>query len=308
MNWLNTALLFKTILDLGVLLVTVLLMFTVGMELEGRNLREVTQRKWTVGLLLGGQMVLLPLLGIAVAHALELPPHLSAGILLVAACPVGDIANFYTLIARGNTALLFALNTLSCLFCAATMSLVFAAYDRLLPQHFVLAVPTPQLVVRLVLTLLLPVIAGMALRRCRPDFASRRGPTLRNLSFAGVGFLLVFVLVTRREQLTADWQPAVLGANAFIIPALVVGLVFARVLRLGASDSFTTGVLFAVRNVGLATAIAITLLGRLEYAVFAAVYFLTEVPLLFVAVALYRRWWAGASEAAEAPAAANFYP
>ena len=75
--------------------------------------------------------VLLPLLGIAVAQALDLPQHLSAGIVLVAACPVGDIANFYTLVARGNAALSLVLNTLSCLFCAATMSVVFAAYDRL---------------------------------------------------------------------------------------------------------------------------------------------------------------------------------
>jgi predicted Na+-dependent transporter len=171
MNWLNTPLLFKPILDLGVLFVTALLMITVGMELEGRHFREVAQRKWTVGLLLGGQVVLLPLLGIAVAQALELPPHLSAGILLVAACPVGDIANFCTLIARGDA-----------------------------------------------------------------------------------------------------------------------------------------GVLFAVRNVGLATAVAITLLGRLEYAVFAAVYFATEVPLLFGAVALYRYWCARSSHAAKAPATPELYP
>jgi bile acid:Na+ symporter, BASS family len=308
MNWLNTPLLFKTILDLGVLFVTVLLMITVGLELEGRHFREVGQRKWTVGLLLGGQVVLLPLLGIAVAQALDLPRHLSAGILLVAACPVGDIANFYTLIARGNAALSLVLNTLSCLFCAATMSVVFAAYDRLFPQHFVLTVPTTQLVVRLVLMLLIPAIAGMAVRRFRPDFAIKCARTLRNLSFAGVGFLLMFVLVSRREQMIADWQPAVVAANSFIISALVVGLVFARMLRLGASDSFTTGVLFAVRNVGLATAIAITLLGHLEYAVFAAVYFATEVPLLFGAVALYRRWWAHASDPAKAPAAPELYP
>ena len=97
---------------------------------------------------------------------------------------------------------------------------------------------------------LVPAIAGMAVRRFRPDFAIKCARRLRNLSFAGVGFLLMFVLVSRRGQMTADWQPAFLAANAFIIPALVVGLVFARVLRLGASDSFTTGVLFAVRNVG----------------------------------------------------------
>jgi len=42
--------------------------------------------------------------------------------------------------------------------------------------------------------------------------------------------------------------------------------------------------------VAMATAIAVTLLGRLEYAVFAAVYFLAEVPLLLGAVAVYRKW------------------
>jgi len=43
----------------------------------------------------------------ACAHAfiMALPPHMSAGILLVAACPVGDIANFYNLLARANVAL-----------------------------------------------------------------------------------------------------------------------------------------------------------------------------------------------------------
>ncbi len=50
----------------------------------------------------------------------------------------------------------------------------------------------------------------------------------------------------------------------------------------------TVGVLFAVRNVALASAVAITLLNRIEYAVFAVVYFLTEVPLLLGVVAVFR--------------------
>jgi ACR3 family arsenite efflux pump ArsB len=61
----------------------------------------------------------------------------------------------------------------------------------------------------------------------------------------------------------------------------------------------TVGIVFAVRNVALALAIAITLLDRVEYAVFAAVYFLTEVPLLLGMVAGYRRWWAPAPPQAE---------
>lgn len=56
----------------------------------------------------------------------------------------------------------------------------------------------------------------------------------------------------------------------------------------------TVGILFAVRNVALASAVAITLLNRIEYAVFAVVYFLTEVPLLLGVVTWYRLWWAPA--------------
>ena len=51
----------------------------------------------------------------------------------------------------------------------------------------------------------------------------------------------------------------------------------------------TMGMIFAVRNVALASAIAITLLNRVDYAVFAPVYFLVEVPLLLGTVTIYRR-------------------
>lgn len=138
---------------------------------------------------------------------------------------------------------------------------------------------------------------GTALRRERsshPAMNWLNTPLLiKTILDLGVLFVTVLLMMTVGMELEGRHFREV-AANAFIISALVVGLAFARVLRLGASDSFTTGVLFAVRNVGLATAIAITLLGRLEYAVFAAVYFVTEVPLLFGAVALYGRWWARA--------------
>ena len=71
--------------------------------------------------------------------------------------------------------------------------------------------------------------------------------------------------------------------------ALLGGWTFARILRLTASDGLTVSIAFAVRNVALASAIAITLLNRIEYAVFATVYLLTEVPLLLFVAAIYRR-------------------
>jgi hypothetical protein len=41
----------------------------------------------------------------------------------------------------------------------------------------------------------------------------------------------------------------------------------------------------------VATAIAVTLAGRVEFASVAATYFLTEIRLMLCAIGVYRRWW-----------------
>lgn len=281
----------KAVLDIGALGVTLLLMVTVGMELEISDFRQVARRK---RVLLGALLlpaILLPALGLALARGLALPPHLTAGILLLAACPVGDIANFYTLLARGNIVLSVAVNTLSCLLSAATMAVAFALYEHLLGERFAFALPTPVLVVRLTLLVALPVLAGIGVRRWKPAWVTAHRSTLRNLCLAGIACLLVYVLVNRWAQVAGGWRQTALAGLAFVAAALVMGLALARLLRLSASDSITVGIVFAVRNVALAGAIAVSLLNRIDFAEVAAVYFLIEVPLLLGVVGAYRRWW-----------------
>ena len=54
-------------------------------------------------------------------------------------------------------------------------------------------------------------------------------------------------------------------------------------------DRFTIAVGFGSRNLGVAMAVAVSLLGRVEFARFAYTYFLAELPLMLIAVALFRR-------------------
>lgn len=265
-------------------------MVTVGMELEARDFREVVRRK---GALLGVLLVpavLLPLLAFALARSLALPPHLTAGILLLAACPVGDIANFYTLLARGNVALSVSVNTLSCLFSVGTMAVAFGLYDRLLGQRYALALPTPVLVMQLTLLVVLPVAAGIAVRRWKPAWVAAHRRTLRALCLAGIAFVLLYVLANRWAQVSDGWRQTALAGLVFMAAALAMGLALARVLRFSARDSITVGIVCAVRNVALAGAIAVSLLNRIDFAEVAAVYFLIEVPLLLSVAGAYRRW------------------
>ena len=281
----------KAPLELGVFSLTILLMFSVGMVLDGRHFREVAARKGLILSTLLTQAVALPALACALTRLLELRPHLRAGILLLAMCPVGGIANVCTLLARANVALSVTVNTLTCLLSAATMALTTLVYDRVFHEPFVFAVPTPSLILNLVLMVVLPVLAGMGLRRFKPGPVERWARTSRTLSLAGVALLVVYVLVGERERLGAEWKQTASAAAAFMAVAMLLGLSFGRLSRLPARDVMTMGLLFTTRNVALASAIAITLLNRVEFAVFAATYFVVEVPLILCAIALYCRGW-----------------
>ena len=278
----------KAVLDLGVVAINVLIMMTVGMALEGRDFRGLGRQKRAAAVTLAAQVIFLPGLALVLTRWLALPAHLSAGLLLVAACPVGDIANLYTFLARGEVALSVTVTTISCLLSALTMALVFEAYDHLLGVHFAFAVPSKAILLRLTLIVVVPVLAGMALRRLQPQLVRQHANNLRNASIVGLGLLMAYVIASRWEQVRADWQQTALAGALFVLLAMMIGLAVGRILRLGAGGVMTMGLMFAARNVALATLIAVTLLNKVEYAVFAVVYFLTEVPLLLAAVALHR--------------------
>ena len=279
----------KAVLDVGVFLVTVLMMVTVGMKLPVQHFREVPRLRWFILFLLIVPVLILPTVAYVCIRLLGLPPYLSAGILLMAACPVGDIANFYILLGRGNAPVTFIVNTLTCLFSAATMWLIFQGYHLLPSTSFDFAVPPGALVYRITLMAALPVLSGMLLRRFLPAFVEKSAHIFQHASFAGIAVLLAYILVVRRGQLEQQWRETSIAASIFIVLAMGCGLGLGSLFRLKGPDLFTATVIFAVRNVGLAMAVSISLLNRVEYAVFATVYFITEIPVLLIAIAIYRR-------------------
>jgi BASS family bile acid:Na+ symporter len=278
----------KSILDVGVLTLTVLAMLCVGLELDVYGFRQITRNARALGIALLLQMVLIPSVGLLVAYGLDLPPTLRSGILLVAACPVGDIANFFTLIGRGNLAVSVTYNAISCLISPLSMTIVFAAYSRILKTPFAFAAPGWRLVLPFFLLITVPIAAGAALRFVQPSKIDRISRSLRFVCLVGVFALCAFVIVSRFDQLKADWKLAATASALLALTSMTIGWTLSRALRMDRAYSRALLISFAVRNIGLATAIAITFMNRIEYAVFSTVYFLSEVVLVLTAVLAFR--------------------
>lgn len=279
----------KTTLDISVLVVNFAMMMSVGMGLETGHFKGLARPRRLVPAALIGQTVLLPVIGWSITHLMVLPPHLCAGILLMAACPVGSIASFFATLARTNTALALALNMLSCLLAAPTMAAVFECYGRLAGEQFVFAAPSFQLGMRVMLMTAVPVVAGMVLRRLAHRYAVTIGSVIQVACILGIAGVIALVVVVQADLVAAEWKAAAAASLALMTLAMAAGWVTGALMRLPTIERMTFAILFATRNVALGSAVAVTLLERVDYAAFGVVYFLTEVPLLLGGVALYRR-------------------
>jgi bile acid:Na+ symporter, BASS family len=278
----------KSALDIAIVILTVSMMFSVGLELEASQFKDLAHDKAAFLGALVGQMVVLPAIGIFVVRAIPLPESLQMGILLLAACPVGDVANFYALIARGDPALSVVVNSASSLLSCFTMPVVFGIYSKAMGADFPFSVPALTLVGRLIVLVVIPIAGGMGLRAFRTSLADKFSQQLRIACVAGILVLCSIMIASRHEQLRLNWKVVFFASASLILMAIVAGLAIGRLLRLKRPEVITLAILLPVRNVGLAVTIAVTLMDRLEYVVLATVYFLTETFLLLGSAALFR--------------------
>ena len=140
--------------------------------------------------------------------------------------------------------------------------------------------PSFPLVGRLILLVAVPLVLGMGFGVLQAGPASKVSRSLRMLCVGGVLVLCMFVIANRHAQLRADWKAIWLSSLSLMAVAMAVVWAIGQVMGLKRSDSITFAILFPVRNIALATAIAVSLMGRLEYAAFATAYFLSEASLL----------------------------
>jgi BASS family bile acid:Na+ symporter len=278
----------KPVVDIAVPILVVLAMAVVGLGLTVEDFRRVARRPGVVAVATVGQVIVLPLIGVALVRCLRLSPPVGKGLLLVVACPAGSMASLYNHLAGARVALSVTLTAVSCLAAVLTMPALMVGFQALLGEATTFAVPVLPVIGQLLLTLILPTLAGMGVRRRWPAATERHRRGLFALSVGSIAALVGFVLAQEAGH--------VAGRLAEVAPAVVflTGLSLASgwaVGRVGGDPRlrFTVGVVFAVRNVGVATAVAVTVLGRVEFAAFAAAYFLCQAPLLVVAAILHRR-------------------
>jgi len=127
----------------------------------------------------------------------------------------------------------------------------------------------PLVLAQLLLMLALPVALGMWARFSRPAFPERLQPYLRALGFVGVAALIVLIVASDPVVFLHGLRDSVPLAATFVAASFLAGWLVGAATGASPPDRFTLATEFATRNMAVATAIALTLAGRVEFALFA---------------------------------------
>ena len=191
-------------------------MLGVGLQLSVRDISDsLHDRRWLLRALLAN-FVLLPALAFTIAHLLQLDAALTAGLLILATAPGGPVLLKLVRLAKGDTALTVGLLVILLIVGVITQPLLLP----LLLDN--IHVSPLAIVLTLIFSVLLPLLAGLALRARQAALAERLSNPAHKLST--LCMLLILIVLP-----TAHWQELVAISSGNAIPAALLFLLLASV-------------------------------------------------------------------------------
>ncbi|MDX2373523.1 bile acid:sodium symporter family protein [Psychrobacter sp. PP-21] len=251
------------------------IMFTLGAGLKLSDFKIIAKypKAFFVGLI--NQVVLVPLVALAVVLVMTPQPAIAFGIMLISFCPGGVTSNMLTYYAKGNVALSIALTGVVSILSVITLPiLITLAFDHFMQDQ---ANSISAIKIGLVMFLLttLPVTLGMLARYKFTDFMVRRSSLLNGL--ASVFFvLIVFAAIASNWQLLqTQFTQIGLELVSMIAILFAISILISRVLKLSWFDAKTISIETSIQNSTTAITLAPIIMG------------VSTLPVIALPAALY---------------------
>lgn len=232
-----------------------IIMFGVALELSVGDFKRLLKEPKSTLIGLFSQLVLLPALTFLLVLFFEPHPSLALGMFMVAACPGGNISNFFSLLAKGNAALSVSMTAIVTLTAIIMTPFNFTLWASLYePTNVILRdihISLWEVFKIIGLILGVPLILGMLVRYYREKLADRITYWIKGF---GILFFAGFVLVAfamNFEQFIAYIHLVVILVffhNAF---ALTGGYGLASLFNLPDQDRKSIAIETGIQNSGL---------------------------------------------------------
>lgn len=258
-----------------------IIMFGMGLGLTIDDFKRVfTEPKAAIaGLIV--QLILLPLVGFALATLFPLSSDLAVGVTILAACPGGPTSNMITYLVKGNVALSVTLTAISSLITVFTIPLIVNfSMENFIGEETVFRLPLVTTIIQIAVITLVPISIGMILHHYQPKFAAKAEKIVKWLSLFFLTLIIVGLLIKERANVIGFFFQVGWVMLTLNIVMMAIGYQTARITRLDRASAKAIAIEVGIQNGTLAIAIASspTWLNSPTMAIPAAIYSLIMYP------------------------------
>lgn len=264
-----------------------IIMFGMGLSLTKKDFYQVARFPKAVLIGTVGQMLVLPVVGFAIAYFFIEEAALAVGLILLAACPGGTTSNLVTQMAKGDLALSISLTAISSMLTLVSIPLIVGlALLVFADTSTQVELPVAKMIGALLVLTLMPVSLGMWVRSRKPNRALIWSGYLGRFSTVFLIVLILFVVISEYQTLDEYILSAGSAALALNVIMMLSAWLVAHFAKLNDAQSTSITIEIGIQNSTLAMLIATAFLGSPAMAIPAAVYsvimFATSAVLIYL--------------------------
>lgn len=227
-------------------------MFGMGLTLHLSDFKYVLQMPRLIFAGIALQYTIMPLTAVVLSNLMGLDPILTAGMILVGACPGGTASNVICYLARGNVALSITLTAVSTLLAviltpALTAELVSKTID----------VPVLDMLLSILYMVIIPVSAGVVLNHVAGKILKPVRPVFPLLSVIAIVFIIAIIVSLNAQQVHQIGATVLIAVMLHNSTGLFLGYFTSRLLGYSPAECRTLAIEVGMQNSGLAVALAI---------------------------------------------------
>lgn len=230
-------------------------MFGVAINLKWSDFLLILQHPKSVIAGLVSQFFLLPALTFLLILIIQPRPSFALGMLLVAACPGGNISNFMASMARGNAALSVSLTAVSSSLAIFMTPINLSFWASLYPPTEAILTSISldfwDLLKTITTLLLVPIILGMLLRKYRARLADRLHPIMHYSSIAIFAMIILLAFRANFDLFMEYIHYVILLVLIHNAIALASGYQIGRIFKLSVRDKRSIAIETGIQNSGL---------------------------------------------------------
>lgn len=251
----------------------VIIMLGMGLSLVTDDFKRIFVYPKAIFVGLTNQLIILPLIGFAIASIFPLKPEIAIGVMILAACPGGPTSNLIAHLARGDTALSVSLTALSSFVTLLTIPfIVNFALIRFLEEGQMIRLDVVDTIIRIFIIIIIPVCIGMIIRRYKEGFAKRMEKPVRTASGIVIALVIIGIVVKEKENFISYFQQAGIVALLLNVATMAVGYYSSKLFKITDKRSISISIESGIQNGTLGITIAVVLLGNTAFAITPAVY------------------------------------